>query len=137
MRIIGLDLGTKTLGIALSDSLGIIASSYDTINFESENYDDAIDKLLPILNEFSIKTIVLGLPKNMDGTLGFASDRSLLFKNKLEFLGYEVIFQDERLSSVEANNILIKANTRREKRKEKVDTLSAVIILQSYLDKRK
>lgn len=137
MRIIGLDLGTKTLGVAISDKLGLIASSYDTITFDSENYEDAINKLKPILDEFSIKTIVLGLPKNMNGSLGFASQRSLSFKEKLEELGYDVIFQDERLSSVEANNILIKANTRREKRKEKVDTLSAVIILQSYLDKRK
>ena len=137
MRILGLDLGTKTLGVALSDKLGLIASSYDTITFNSENYDEAIDKLKPILKEFEINTVVLGLPKNMNGSLGFASDRSLSFKNKLEDLGINVIFQDERLTSVEANNILIQGNTRRDKRKEKVDTLSAVIILQSYLDKRK
>ena len=137
MRILGLDLGTKTLGIALSDKLGLIASSYDTITFNSENYDEAIEKLKPILNEFEISTVVLGLPKNMNGSLGFATERSLSFKNKLEDLGINVILQDERLTSVEANNILIQGNTRRDKRKEKVDTLSAVIILQSYLDKRK
>ena len=137
MRLLGLDLGTKTLGVALSDKLGLIASSYDTIVFESENYDEAIEKLKPILKEFDINTVVLGLPKNMNGSLGFASDRSLSFKEKLEELGIDVILQDERLTSVEANNILITSGARRDKRKEKVDTLSAVIILQSYLDKRK
>ena len=137
MRILGLDLGTKTLGVALSDKLGLIASSYGTITFDSENYDDAINKLKPILEEFEINTVVLGLPKNMNGSFGFATERSLSFKSKLEDLGLEVILQDERLTSVEANNILIQGNTRRDKRKEKVDTLSAVIILQSYLDKRK
>ena len=137
MRLLGLDLGTKTLGVALSDKLGLIASSYDTIVFESENYDEAIEKLKPIIEEFSINKVVLGLPKNMNGSLGFASDRSLSFKEKLEELGIDVILQDERLTSVEANNILITSGARRDKRKEKVDTLSAVIILQSYLDKRK
>ena len=137
MRLVGLDLGTKTLGVALSDKLGLIASKYGTITFESENYDEAIEKLKPILEEFNIDTIVLGLPKNMNGSLGFATERSLFFKEKLEKLNYKVILQDERLTSVEANNILINANVRREKRKEKVDTLSAVIILQSYLDRRK
>ena len=137
MRILGLDLGTKTLGVSISDNLGLIASKYDTITFESEDYDCAINKLNPIINKFDIKEVVLGFPKNMDGTLGFAANRSLEFKKKLENLGINVILQDERLSSVEANNILIKGNIRREKRKKKVDSLSAVIILQSYLDKRK
>ena len=137
MRILGLDLGTKTLGVSISDNLGLIASKYDTITFEREEYDCAINKLNPIINKFDIKEVVLGFPKNMDGTLGFAANRSLEFKKKLENLGINVILQDERLSSVEANNILIKGNIRREKRKKKVDSLSAVIILQSYLDKRK
>ena len=137
MRILGLDLGTKTLGVAVSDNLGLIASFYNTIVFNSENYDEAIEKLKPVLDEFNINTVVLGLPKNMDNSLGFASERSLNFKEKLEKLGLNVIMQDERLSSVEANNILIKGDTSRKKRKKKVDSLAAVIILQSYLDKRK
>lgn len=138
MRYLGLDLGTKTLGIALSDSLGIIASNYCTLNFENENYMDAINKLKPIIEEFNIKTVVLGLPKNMNNTLGFAAERSLNFKELLETkLDLKVIMQDERLTSVEANNILIKSDVSRKKRKQSVDSLSAVIILQSYLDKRK
>ena len=137
MRILGLDLGTKTLGVAVSDNLEIIASKYGTITFESENYDDALNKLKPVIDEFNITTVVLGLPKNMNNSLGYASERSLNFKAKLENIGIKVILQDERLSSVEANNILIKGDTSRKKRKKSVDTLAAVIILQSYLDKRK
>ena len=137
MRILGLDLGTKTLGVAVSDNLEIIASKYGTLTFESENYDDALNKLKSVIDEFKITTVVLGLPKNMNNTLGYASQRSLNFKEKLENIGINVILQDERLSSVEANNILIKGDTSRKKRKKSVDTLAAVIILQSYLDKRK
>ena len=137
MRILGLDLGTKTLGVAISDNLGLIASKYDTIRFNDGDYDDALNKLMKIVEEFNITTVVLGLPKNMDNTLGFASERSLNFKEKLETKNLTVILQDERLSSTEANNILIMADSSRKKRKKNVDTLAAVIILQSYLDKRK
>ena len=136
MRILGLDLGTKTLGVAVSDNLEIIASKYGTLTFESENYDDALNKLKPVIDEFKITTVVLGLPKNMNNTLGYASQRSLNFKEKLENIGINVILQDERLTSVEANNVLINANVSRKKRKEEVDSLSAVLILQSYLDRK-
>ena len=138
MRILGLDLGTKTLGVSVSDNLCLIASKYDTIRFNENDFDDAINKLIPILEEFSCNTVVLGLPKNMNNTLGFASERSILFKEKLEKnLKINVILQDERLSSKEANDIMIKANSSRKKRKKSVDSLAAVIILQSYLDKRR
>lgn len=138
MRYLGLDLGTKTLGVSISDNTALIASKYDTIRFGFEDYETALKKLKPIIEEFNISTVVLGLPKNMDNSLGFASNRSINFKKLLEKnLNLNVILQDERLSSVEANNILIKADTSRKKRKKNVDTLAAVIILQSYLDKRK
>ena len=136
MRILGLDLGTKTLGVSISDNLGIIASKYGLIEFNEEDYDDALIKLKKIVDEFNITTVVLGLPKNMDNTIGFAGERSLNFKKKLEEIGLDVILEDERLSSVEANNILIKGNTRRDKRKKEVDSIAAVIILQRYLDRR-
>ena len=104
MRILGLDLGTKTLGVSISDNLGIIASKYKTIEFASEDYIDALYKLKSIVDEFNIKTVVLGLPKNMNNTLGFAAKRSLDFKELLEEkLRLNVIMQDERLSSKEAN----------------------------------
>ena len=138
MRIIGLDLGTKTLGVAVSDKLGFIASFYKTIFFESENYESLIPVVKDLMDEFETKIVVLGLPKNMDNSLGFASERSMNFKKLLEDnLDIEVILEDERLSSVEANNVLIKGDVSRKKRKGKVDSVAASIILQRYLDRRK
>ena len=137
MRIIGLDLGTKTLGVAVSDKLGFIASFYKTIFFESENYESLIPIVKDLMDEFETNIVVLGLPKNMDNSLGFASERSMNFKKLLEDnLDIEVILEDERLSSVEANNVLIKGDVSRKKRKGKVDSVAASIILQRYLDRR-
>ena len=137
MRIIGLDLGTKTLGVAVSDKWGFIASFYKTIFFESEDYESLIPIVKDLLDEFQTKVVVLGLPKNMDNSLGFASERSINFKKLLEDnLNIEVILEDERLSSVEANNVLIKGDVSRKKRKGKVDSVAASIILQRYLDRR-
>ena len=138
MRYIGLDLGTRTLGISISDKLGILASSYKTIKFENEDYNSLIPELKKIVEEFNITTAVLGLPKNMNNSLGFASERSINFKKLIEEnINIEVILEDERLSSVEANNVMITADMSRKKRKEKVDALAATIILQRYLDRRK
>lgn len=138
MRYLGLDLGTKTLGIAKSDSLGLIASSYKLIKFENEDYESLINPLKEIIDELKVDKLVLGLPKNMDNSLGFASQRSLNFKKLIEDnINIEVILQDERLSSVEANNLMIMGDTSRKNRKEKVDSLAATIILQRYLDQRK
>lgn len=138
MRYLGLDLGTKTLGIAKSDPSGIIASSYKLLKFENEDYNSLIEPLKEIINELKVDKLVLGLPKNMDNSLGFASDRSLNFKKLIEDnIDIEVILQDERLSSVEANNLMIMGDTSRKNRKEKVDALAATIILQRYLDQRK
>lgn len=138
MRYLGLDLGTKTLGIAKSDSLGLIASSYKLIKFENEDYESLINPLKEIIDELKVDKLVLGLPKNMDNSLGFASERSLNFKKLIEDnINIEVILQDERLSSVEANNLMIMGDTSRKNRKEKVDSLAATIILQRYLDQRK
>ncbi len=138
MRYLGLDLGTKTLGIALSDNTGLIATPTKTIRFEEENYKSLIKELDEIIKEFNIQKIVLGLPKNMDNSLGFASKRSLDFKKLLEeTFNIDVYMQDERLSSVEANNIMIGADLSRKKRKQNVDAVAASIILQNYLDSRK
>jgi putative Holliday junction resolvase len=138
MRYLGLDLGTKTLGIAKSDPSGLIASSYKLIKFENEDYESLINPLKEIITELKVDKLVLGLPKNMDNTLGFASERSLNFKKLIEDnIDIEVILQDERLSSVEANNLMIMGDTSRKNRKEKVDALAATIILQRYLDQRK
>ena len=131
MNYLGLDLGTKTLGLALSK--GVIATTLKTIR-----YDD-IDKLIEQLNEIildnKIDIIVLGMPKNMNNTIGPRAIETLEFKQKLENLNYNVVLQDERLSTVSAHNYMIKADLSRKKRKEKVDALAATIILQTYLDK--
>lgn len=138
MRYLGFDLGTKTLGISISDNLGLIASTYKIIRFKENDYESLILDIKNIIDEFSIKTIVLGLPKNMDNSIGEAAKRSLKFKSILENnFDVQVIMQDERLSSVEANNIMISGGLSRKKRKKYVDSLAANIILQNYLDKRK
>lgn len=138
MRIIGLDLGTKTLGVAVSDKLGIIASFYKTFFFKDEDYNSLVPVVKNLMEEFDTNKIVLGLPKNMNNTLGFASERSINFKELLEKeLDIEVILEDERLSSVEANNALIGSDMSRKKRKDKVDSVAASIILQRYLDRSK
>ena len=138
MRIIGLDLGTKTLGVAVSDKLGIIASFYKTYFFKDEDYNSLVPIIKDLMNEFNTNKIVLGLPKNMNNSLGFASERSINFKELLEKeLDVEVFLEDERLSSVEANNALIESDISRKKRKGKVDSVAASIILQRYLDRSK
>lgn len=138
MRYIGLDLGTKTLGVAVSDKLGIIASFYKTYFFKDEDYNSLVPVVKNLMEEFDTNKIVLGLPKNMNNSLGFASERSINFKELLEKeLDIEVILEDERLSSVEANNALIGSDMSRKKRKGKVDSVAASIILQRYLDRSK
>ena len=134
MRYLGLDLGTKTLGMSLSS--GVIASNYQTIR-HNEDYDYLIKEVEKIVLEKKIDKIVLGFPKNMNNTIGERAKITLDFKDKLEKrLNIEVIMEDERLTSVVANNVLIYADTSRKKRKERVDGVASVIILQSYLDRK-
>lgn len=138
MRYLGLDLGTRSLGISLSDPSATIASTYETIRFHEDDYDSLLPKLEKIITEFGIKTIVLGFPKNMNNTVGERALVTLSFKEKLEKnLNLEVIMQDERLSTVEATHYMVEADMSRKKRKKKIDSLAANIILQTYLDKMK
>ena len=136
MRCLGLDLGSKTLGIAINDRTNFIASVYKTIFFEDENYSSLIEPLREIIKNEEIGTLVLGLPKNMNNSLGTRAMITLEFKDMLENeFRLPVVMEDERLTSVISNNILISANMSRNKRKKKVDGMAAVIILQGYLDK--
>lgn len=138
MRYIGLDLGTKTLGIAVSDLTGMIATGVTTLRFEENNPEECINELSAIINEYKVNAIVVGLPKNMNNTLGKAAERTKEFVKILnEKYDLPVYEQDERLSSVTANNVLLQADVSRKKRKSKVDTIAATIILQNYLDIRK
>lgn len=136
MRCLGLDLGSKTLGMAISDYTGMIASRLDTLYFDNEDYDSLLEPLRKIIDDENVEKIVLGLPKNMDNSIGERAEITLAFKGKLEkTFGLEVIMIDERLTSVISNQVLIEANMSRKKRKKKVDGLAAVLILQSYLDR--
>jgi len=138
MRYLGLDLGSKTLGIATSDYTKTIASTLKTLRFKDENYSSLIAPLKEIISEYDIEKIILGLPKNMDNSIGMRANICLEFKKMLESeFGLEVIMEDERLTSVISNQVLIEADVSRKKRKNKVDGIAAQIILQSYLDKEK
>ena len=138
MRYLGLDLGTKTLGMALSDPCGIIASSYGTIRFENEDYDSLLEKIKKVVESEHVDIVVLGLPRNMNNSLGERAYKTMEFRDKLSnYLNMEVFLQDERLSSVEANNYLIESDMSRKKRKQKVDSVAATIILETFMERRK
>ncbi len=137
MRYLGLDLGSRTLGMAVSDALGIIASSYKIVR-HNEEYDRLLEEVQATVEEKKIEAIVLGLPKNMNNTIGPKGELSFQFKEKLENkLGIPVYLEDERLTTKQAENILINNDTSRKKRKKVIDSMAATIILQSYLDKNK
>lgn len=134
MRCLGLDLGTKTLGLAISDRTNMIASPYKVLRWDGENYNLLFNELDLIINDNNITDLVLGLPKNMNNTLGFAAERSLKFKDALESrYGLEVKLIDERLSTMEATNYLLEADMSRKKRKQVIDGVAASIILDTYL----
>ena len=134
MRYLGLDLGEKTLGISISN--GIIANNYKTLRHDSE-YDRLILDVFEIVKEEHIDKIVLGFPKNMNNSIGKRAEITLDFKKKLEDkIKIEVILEDERLTSKLANSFMIKEDISRKKRKERVDGMASVIILQSYLDRK-
>ncbi len=136
MKYLALDLGTKTLGLAISDKLGIIASPYKVLRYEDIN--KLIDELLVIIKEEQVDELVLGLPKNMNNSLGFASERSLNFKTLLETkCNLPIHLVDERLSTLEAENILIGNDTSRQKRKKIIDAYAASIILDTFLKSKK
>ena len=135
MTYLGLDLGSKTCGVSISDRTGLIASSLEVIRYESN--DELISRLRSIIEEKKVDAIVLGNPKNLDGSLSKRSEITLEFKDALEGeFGLQVFMQDERLSTVEAERMLISNNTKRKNRKKVIDKIAATIILQSYLDRR-
>ena len=119
MRCLGLDLGTKTLGIAISDKMNMIASPFKVIRWDGEDYNLLFKELDSIIENNNITDIALGLPKNMNNSLGFAAERSLKFKEELEKkYNLKIVMIDERLSTVEATNYLLEADMSREKKKE-------------------
>lgn len=136
MRYLALDLGSRTLGIAISDRSGLIASPYKVIKHK-ENYKSLIPLIKEIAELEKVAKIILGLPKNMNNTLGEKAQLSISFKESLEkALNLEVILEDERLTTKLAEATLLEANRSRSKRKELIDAVAAQIILQSYLDRK-
>lgn len=135
MKYLGLDLGKATLGVAISDRTGLIASFYDSFRYNDE--EELFLKIKFIIEKEKIDAVVLGLPVNMDGSLGFRAQETISFKEKLEkVIDKYIILQDERLSTRVATDVLIKADMSRKKRKGVVDGVSAVVILQTYLDRK-
>lgn len=138
MRYIGLDLGNRTCGVAISDPTGMIATAVDTVRFREKDLQKCLECVIMLIEQKNAQKVVLGYPINMNGTLGPQSEYVLEFKKMLEeSTGLEVILYDERLTSVEVNKIMISADLSRSKRKTKVDTLAATLILQSYLDSKR
>ncbi len=130
-----MDLGSKTLGLSISDTLGIISSAYDTLRYTT--YEELLEDLKTIIEKENVEGIVLGNPLNLDGTLSDRSIETLKFKKMLEEkFNKKVHMQDERLSTTEAENILISNNTTRKKRKKVIDKLAAVIILETFLNRK-
>ena len=135
MRVIGLDLGSVTCGVAISDPLGMIARTYETVRFQENDYDTCLNRILEIIKLEQPEKIVLGLPKHMNGDVGVRGEISMEFKSMLEEVtDIPVILWDERLTTKAAERILIQANVSRKKRKKVIDQMAAVQILQSYLD---
>ncbi len=135
MKYLGFDLGTKTLGVSVSDKNAVIALPLTTIRYNENDYDYLLNQINTIIEEEKPDRIVLGLPKNMNNTLGERAQNSLDFKKLLENkFNLDVIMQDERLSTVEVHKFLIDKDVTRKKRKKVVDKMASQIILQSYLD---
>ena len=136
MRILGLDFGSKTTGVAVSDPMGWTAQGLEIIRRQEEEHLKAtLKRIAEICEEYKVEKIVLGLPKNMNNTLGERGEKTLAFKEKLEArLHLPVETWDERLSTVAAENVLLEADMSRKKRKGVIDKLAATIILQNYLD---
>ena len=136
MRILGLDYGSKTVGVAVSDPLGFTAQGVEIIRRKSENkMRQTLARIEELIAQYQVEEIVLGLPKNMNNTLGDRAEKSLELKETLERrTGLPVMMWDERLTTVSANRVLMETGVRRENRKEHVDEIAAVFILQGYLD---
>ena len=136
MRIMGLDYGSKTVGVAISDPLCITAQGIETIERKEENkLRKTLARIEELAKEYEVEKIILGFPKNMNNTVGERGEKSLEFKEMLERrTGLPVVMWDERLTTVEAERTLIESNVRRENRKKYIDKIAAVFILQGYLD---
>ncbi|CEG27973.1 Holliday junction resolvase RuvX [Bacillus sp. B-jedd] len=138
MRILGLDVGSKTVGVALSDEFGWTAQGLETIKIDEEKNEFGFDRLGSIIKEYGVDTVVVGLPKNMNGTLGPRAEASQRYAAEVENLfSVPAVLWDERLSTMAAERVLLEADVSRKKRKKVIDKMAATMILQGFLDSKK
>ena len=135
-KILGLDVGSKTVGIAISDLMGWTAQGLDTLRINEEQDDLGIDQLVKIIKDNQVGTVVIGLPKNMNNSIGFRGEASIKYKETLQesIPSIDIVMWDERLSTMAAERSLLEADVSRQKRKKVIDKMAAVFILQGYLD---
>ncbi len=131
-RVLCLDVGEKRIGVAVSDLLGLTAQGVTTI--ESMGTERDIARVVELAKQYEVQRIVVGLPKNMDGTTGFQAERVMAFAERLAGIGHQIVYQDERLTTASARRTLIEGDVSRKKRKQVIDKLAAVYILQGYMD---
>ncbi|MDQ0269554.1 Holliday junction resolvase RuvX [Cytobacillus purgationiresistens] len=135
MRTMGLDVGSKTVGVALSDALGWTAQGLETIKINEEQKQFGFERIGELVKEYEVSKFVVGFPKNMNGTVGPRGEASKFYGKELEKrFGYPVVYWDERLTTMAAERVLLEADVSRKKRKKVIDKMAAVMILQGYLD---
>ncbi|MFT8320182.1 MAG: Holliday junction resolvase RuvX [Bacillus sp. (in: firmicutes)] len=138
MRIMGLDVGSKTVGVSISDAFGWTAQGIETIKIDEEKNELGFSRIEALIVEHDVSKIVVGLPKNMNGSIGFRGEASIHFAKQLEeAFGIPVVLWDERLTTMAAERILLEADVSRKKRKKVIDKMAASMILQGYLDSQK
>lgn len=137
-KVIGLDVGSKTIGVALSDAMGWTAQGLTTLRIDEEAQEFGLDELSAIINEHNVDTAVIGLPKNMNNSVGPRGEASIKFSEMLKSVCPEIniVMWDERLSTVGAERSLLEADVSRKKRKQVIDKMAAVFILQGYLNSK-
>ncbi|WP_010098957.1 Holliday junction resolvase RuvX [Ornithinibacillus scapharcae] len=137
MRILGLDVGSKTIGVAISDELGWTAQGITTIKWDETDIKSADSELKQIIDEHNIEKVIIGLPKNMNGTIGERGEASKRYAEYLEEVFHvETVLWDERLTTMAAERVLLEADVSRKKRKKVIDKMAAMMILQGYLDQK-
>ncbi len=137
MRVLGLDVGTKTVGVAISDEMGWTAQGLETVRINEERGIFGFERIKELIDHYQVDTLVVGLPKNMNGTIGERGQACQQYAEQLkELFQIPVIMWDERLSTMAAEKLLISADVSRKKRKQVIDKMAAVVILQGYLDSK-
>ncbi|MGE7919557.1 Holliday junction resolvase RuvX [Viridibacillus sp. NPDC093762] len=137
MRIMGLDVGSKTVGVAISDALGWTAQGIETVKIDEENEEFGIDRIRELVQSYGVTEFVVGFPKNMNNTVGPRGEASQRYKELLEeTFSLKVTLWDERLTTMAAERLLIEADVRRKDRKKVIDKMAAVMILQGFLDRK-